>query len=215
MILDEDTSKAVLASYGISRPAYMIIHSRDIERLWAQADLVCLKYPVVAKILGADMAHKTEIKGVIVGIDGPDRLLQAIDALSKRHPGKDILVEEFIPHSAEFILGLTRDTTFGQMVMFGAGGIAAELYSDVAFRKAPITEGEAKRMVASTQIGKLFNGYRGIDMDQVAVTSALVGICRLSKDGVNGKRVIGLDVNPVAYVNGKLIALDAKLMVEA
>jgi acetate---CoA ligase (ADP-forming) len=215
LMLDENTSKDLLARYGILRPAHFIIEPHRTltkkvgpMRLRGQK----IRYPVFAKVLGKDLAHKTELGAMRGPVADPRELKEVVLELIEKFPEHDILVEEAVHHKIEFILGIKRDSAFGPVVMFGTGGILTELYQDVAFGRPPIDREMARDMIRSTTIGKVFDGYRGMVIDIGAMVEALVSLSRLALD--LGERLDGIDLNPVVIVNGTVVALDAKVVIE-
>lgn len=208
---DENESKEILGRYGIARPSFIVIREgtplKDASRLVSGSPI---PFPLVVKALGRDILHKTEMGAVVVGVQGPEDLERVLEGMRGRFPDRDLMVEEMVPHRVEFILGVSRDATFGHVIMFGAGGILSELYGDVAFRRLPLDDGEARRMIGSTRIGAVFRGYRGLDMDMVAMERALGSLSRLVADA--GPGLSELDINPVVCIGRRAVALDAKMV---
>ena len=166
--------------------------------------------PYVLKVCSSKILHKTDQGGVFINV-GTDEIEMKICRLREKFPGTSILVEEYISfQSPEFIVGGLVDPSFGPAVMIGAGGILTELFKDVAFRLAPCSFPEARRMLDELVISPVFSGFRGLkhDPDQLAViiTRAAKLILRLEN------RFSQLDINPLVYTRGKWIALDAKLV---
>jgi hypothetical protein len=211
VILDEHASKDVVARFGLARPAFALVRGGGPPRAEA-ARAPGVPFPAVLKALG--VAHKTERGAVVIGIRGPEELAAAAEGMASRFPGYDLLVEEQVPHTVELALGLRRDPVFGPVVMFGSGGVLVELQRDVAFALAPVSEAEARRLVASTKVGRAFSGFRNLRYDAGAAVRALRGLSRLAEEGVGGRAVAELDVNPAVYRGGGLVALDARVVVE-
>ena len=115
---------------------------------------VKLRYPVVAKILSPDIAHKTDVGGVVVNIANAEELQRTAAAILQRIRGaraaarlNGILVQQMEQGLAEVIVGYKRDPQVGPVVLLGVGGVLAEIYKDFAVRLAPVTEDEAQRMI--------------------------------------------------------------------
>ena len=124
-----------------------------------------LSPPYVAKVCSPEILHKTELNGVILGLE-PDSLEPALEDLRERFPGSGILLEEMVPFSSgEFIIGGMMDPVFGPAVMVGAGGVLTELFKDVTFRLAPCSPEEAHRMLRELTVYPLLEGYRGNAID--------------------------------------------------
>jgi 3-hydroxypropionyl-CoA synthetase (ADP-forming) len=213
MLLDENTSKDLLAQHGIARPDHFIIENKGPA---AKGPLRLrghkINYPVFAKVLGKEMAHKTEQGAVRGPVANPQELRDVVLELLGRFPGHDVLVEEAVPHKVEFILGIKRDAAFGPVVMFGAGGIFTELYEDVSFRRPPIDRERALEMIRSTKIGKVFDGFRGMQFDIGPMAEALVSLSGFALEMGDGLE--GVDLNPVVILDGTVIALDAKIVLD-
>jgi len=207
--MNENEAKELLKIYGISRPPYFILNR--VERIDAKSIRNRgIRFPVVAKIIGDDIAHKTDVRGVRVGINSPKELLEVIEDFRARFPKSEILVEEFVYHNVEFILGVKKDKTFGPVIMFGAGGILTEIYDDVVFRRLPVDKDEALEMICSPRIGKIFEGYRGVDFEPHLIAKAISNLSKLVMDWKD--RIWEIDINPLVCVNGSVIGLDAKIV---
>src|SRR5439155_17442771 len=212
-VLNEADSKALLRAYGIAVPR---------ERIAASVkDAVCaandLGYPVVLKVLAAEVAHKSDIGGVILGITGEDELRGAYSQLARnlanaRPVAKldQVLVAEQVSGGVELVLGVQRDPEVGPVVMFGTGGVFLELHKDVSFGAVPLSPWQAKALLERTSAGRLLAGYRGAPRcDEACVLAALIALGRLAHD--LGDAIESIDINPlVALPAGHgAIALDA------
>ena len=151
------------------------------ETLTTPEQAVKLEFPVVAKILSPDIAHKTDAGGVVIGIATPDELKRAAAAILQRvrtkHPGakvNGVLVQRMEQGLAEVILGYKRDPQVGPVVVLGAGGVLAEVYRDFAVRLAPVTEDEAARMIEQVKGFAVIRGYRGLPRGDVAALARAV-----------------------------------------
>ena len=210
MMMDEDSAKDMLEGYGIRRPPHFIVRAErmgalDIDALREAG----VRYPVVAKVLGDDIAHKTELGAVVVGIRDPEALMETLRDFVSHFPHSDVLVEEYVPHGPEFILGMSEDESFGRVVVFGAGGTLTEIYNDVAFRRLPVDAGEARALITAPRIGRVLAGYRAMGLRQEAVLRAIEGLSRLS---VERPDIGELEINPLIVVGGDAVALDAKVV---
>jgi acetate---CoA ligase (ADP-forming) len=212
-VLNEADSKALLRAYGIAASRERI--AAGVE------DAVCaandLGYPVVLKILAAEVAHKSDVGGVILGITGEDELRGAYARLARNfanaRPGaavEQVLVAEQISGGVELVLGVQRDPEIGPVVMFGTGGVFLELHKDVSFGAVPLSAWQAKAMLERTSAGRLLAGYRGAPRcDEASVLAALIALGRLAHD--LGDAIESIDINPfVALPAGRgAVALDA------
>jgi acyl-CoA synthetase (NDP forming) len=147
-----------------------------------------LRYPVALKILSPDLAHKTEVGGVALGIaDAAALKIAAMEMLARvqaKAPDATItgfLVQPMAKGLAEAILGFRRDPETGPVVLVGAGGVMAELHRDTALRCAPVSEAEARAMIEEVKGLKPLAGWRGLpkgDLD--ALAGAIVAVSRLA-----------------------------------
>ena len=209
----EHAAKQLLASYGIAVTREELAASREDALAAARR----IGYPVALKVQSPDIPHKTEAGAVKLGVASAAELPAAYDEVLanarayKRGARIDgVLVSEMAERGLEAILGAVNDPLFGPAVMFGLGGIFAEVLKDVSFRLAPLTPAEARRMIEEIKGYPVLAGARGRALADVdALAEALV---RLSAAAVDlGERFAELDLNPVfVYDRGKGIkAVDA------
>jgi acetate---CoA ligase (ADP-forming) len=212
-VFDEVEAKALLAAYGIPALAEEVATS-PTEAAKAVAGLAG---PAVLKILSPDLAHKSDLGLVRVGVGADDagevyRML--IDTAAERAPGAEVrgvLVAPMVTDAvAEVILGVAHRAPFGPVVMYGSGGVFVEVFSDVAFGVPPFTREWAEGMVAGTRGSRLLNGARGRPVGDVpALVDALMAVQRLAVD--LGDDLAELDVNPLMVRPAGLgvVAVDA------
>ena len=211
--LNEADSKELLRAYGILSPREIV--AAGVEDAVRAAKTT--GYPVVLKLVSADMTHKSDIGGVILGI-GSEAELRAAHALLAQNlaaarPGaalEQVLVAQQVSGGVELVLGVQRDPEVGPVLMFGTGGVLLELYKDVRFGAVPLPVWQAKEMIERTAAGRLLKGYRGSPpCDEASVLAALLALGRLAHD--LGDQIESIDVNPfVALPAGQgAVALDA------
>jgi acetyltransferase len=211
-VLNEVDSKAVLAAYGVPVPRERLVKSRD-EAVAAARDL---GGPVVAKIVSAGIAHKSEVGGVKVGLAGDDAVAAAYDQLSAipARVGADfdgVLVAEMVRGGTEVVLGAKWDPEMGPVVVFGSGGIAVELYQDVALAAAPLDEAAAADLIARTRVGRLIEGFRGgAPLDKAGLCRSLMALGDLMRDAEG--EIVEIDVNPVLVTPTGSVALDGLIV---
>jgi acyl-CoA synthetase (NDP forming) len=179
-----------------------------------------LGFPVVMKICSADIQHKTEVGGVVVGIKTVDEARKAAAALlanaRERRPDAridGILIAPMIAGGVETIVGVVRDPVFGPVVMCGLGGVFVEVLKDVTFRVAPFDEDEAHRMISEIRGRALLEGARGAAKSDVdALARMLAALSRFAADNVDA--IESIDLNPVRVMpEGQgAIPLDALLV---
>jgi acetate---CoA ligase (ADP-forming) subunit beta len=201
---DEFEVKALLSQTGVPVPRGLRLDPA------AKVAVPDFPAPYVAKVCSADVLHKTDRGGVVLGLDAAS-LPGAVAKLRESFPGARVLVEEQLRiQGSELIVGGLVDANLGPAVMLGAGGILTELYRDVTFRLAPFGEAEARRMIEDLKISPLFEGFRGIRLpaDELARTLVRVGELALEL----GPDFEQLDLNPLVFAGDRFVALDAKLI---
>jgi acetyltransferase len=212
-VLHEADSKELIRAYGIRTPNEMIAASADTAVVAARE----IGYPVVLKLLAAEVQHKSDIGGVMLNIRSDAEMRNAYarlaQNLAKARSGaklEQVIVAEQVTGGVELVLGVQRDPEVGPVLMFGSGGILLELHRDVSFGAVPPPLWQATAMIERTTAGKLLKGYRGAPpADENAVLAALTALGRLTHD--LGDRVESIDINPfVALPAGEgAVALDA------
>jgi acyl-CoA synthetase (NDP forming) len=203
--LDELESRQLLADYGIQGPKEQAAKTiRDAVKAATE-----IGYPVVLKILSADILHKTEIGGVKVGLQSAKEVEQAYEAVTsaakEHYPSakiEGVIIQEMIPvGTPEVILGIVRDADFGPTIVFGSGGVLVELIKDSSLRIPPLTRAEAREMIADTRGEKLLLGFRGrpvADMD--ALVNTLTALSQLALDFKD--EISALEINPLMVLPG-------------
>jgi acyl-CoA synthetase (NDP forming) len=160
-------------------------------------------YPVVLKIVSPRIPHKTEIGGVLLGVDTADEVRSGFDLLMRRGRAAlggaepdGVLVQQQVTDGVEMIAGLVTDPQFGPFVLLGTGGVAAELLDDVVLRPAPVEESEVVEMIAELRGRRLLDGFRGAPAADVGALAATVAaLSRLGADHAGG--IAEMDLNPV------------------
>ncbi len=217
--LTEPESKELVSAFGIPLTEEGLARTEQEARDIAER----IGYPVVVKGVAADLTHKSDAGAVRVDLGGPEALRQACRDITNNvaayDPGIRLegwLVARMAPAGLELVLGMQRDPEMGAVVMFGAGGVWLELMKDVAFGPPGLNRAGAGRLIDSTRIGRLLDGYRGEGpYDRDAVVDALVALGRLA--AAAGDVIESLDINPfLAGPKGEGgLALDALAVIEA
>ena len=210
--LDERKSKELLALAGIRSPREFAARNAD-EAVRAAKEI---GGRTVLKVLSAEILHKSDIGGVIVGVEGEAAVRDAFRRIADNVGGAmpdarldGVLVAEMISGGVELVAGIQRDPEVGPVVMFGAGGVLLEIAKDISFGPVPLAPAEARDMIAATNAGALLGGHRGqAASDRDAVAEALVALARLA-DAL-GERIEAIDINPLVALPGPggLVALD-------
>lgn len=169
-----------------------------------------LGLPVVVKLCGNAIAHKTERGLVRLGLSSRDEAgAAAADLLAAARPEDGevgLLVSTMVHGNRELIAGLVRDEQFGPCVMLGLGGILAEAVADVAFRLAPLEHGDALDLIDDLGAQSLLGEFRGEPaVDREALADTLMALSRIAADS----DIRSVDLNPLIVVEGRPVAVDA------
>lgn len=177
-------------------------------------------FPVVMKISGPKILHKTDVGGVRLNLTDEKAVREAFNAMVATVQDKlgadteiwGVLVQKMLPKGKEIILGMSRDPRMGPLLMFGLGGIYTEALKDVSFRLAPLPENTALEMTMNIRAHKLLRGFRGEPpADLPAIADCLL---RLSQLVTEHPRIKELDINPlIVYPAGQgAMVADARLI---
>ena len=206
----------VLNAYGIRACKYGLATNVDEAANVANG----IGYPVVMKITSKTISHKTDVGGVIVGIQSEEHLRQEYAALIERLKERNILdglegviVQEMVKGNREMVCGIATDPQYGPMMMFGLGGVFIETMKDVTFRIAPLSDVDAEEMIKSVKAYELLKGARGTtpaQIDQIQET-----LLRLSQLVTDFPFIDELDINPllISEKTGEGIAVDGRIKV--
>jgi len=212
-VITEESSKEILSEYGIKVPHYALVTNTDEAARKSKE----IGFPLVAKIVSADILHKTDVGGVKVGLNSEDEVKKTFDdmfyRLKEKFDVKGVLLEKMVPNGVELIIGLQNDSQFGPSIMVGLGGIYTEIFKDVSFRVLPITKNDALKMLESLRGKDILRGFRGskpINMDMLC--EAIVHIGTLGVD-MAGKYE-SIDFNPVVLYPDGYFVVDAKIILK-
>lgn len=159
-------------------------------------------FPVVAKVLSADIAHKSDVGGVLLGIKDEEELERAAARLSRGR----ILVQQQLEGLAEVLVGYRVDAQVGPIVMLASGGVLAELMQDRSLRLAPVDLQTAREMIVEVKGLRALSGYRGGPAADVeALAAAIVALSKLAHDPT----VAELEINPLLVRRDGVVAVDA------
>jgi acetyl-CoA synthetase (ADP-forming) len=197
----------LLAEYGVAvNPSH---RAADPDAAVAAADAV--GYPVVAKLAGDAIAHKTERGLVRLGLADADAVREAASALLAAARPEDgdvaVLVAPMVRGARELVAGLVRDPQFGPCVMVGVGGVLTEALADVAFVPVPLDALDAAEAIESLHSQALLGSVRGEPaVDRDALAAVLLGLGALASARPD---VVSVDVNPLIVIDGRPVAVDA------
>jgi acyl-CoA synthetase (NDP forming) len=210
----EDEAKAVLARAGIP----VLREERVQSPAEAAAAAARLGFPVALKIVSPDIAHKSEVGGVALGLADTAAVGHAAETMLKtvaqRAPGARIaglLVSPMAGDGVELIVGTRRDPVMGAAVVVGIGGIFAEVMQDVQVALAPVTPARARAMLEALRGAALLHGVRGrppVDIDAVADTVSRLSVLAAANAG----RIDSIEINPLLARAHGVVALDALIL---
>lgn len=212
--LDEVASKKLLKAYGIP------ISKEAMAQTAAEAVKIAkqIGFPVVAKVVSAEILHKSDIGGVVLNLNSAAEVKKAFTDITQRvnrlkgKPKLDgILIAQQVKADLELVVGASLDAEMGPVVLFGTGGIDIELMKDVALAGAPLDEAEARLLIGRTKAGIKMRGYRGKPaLHEASAVKALVGLSNLIADA--GDRVASIDINPFLINVRTGVAVDALIV---
>jgi acetyl coenzyme A synthetase (ADP forming)-like protein len=216
--LGESGARDVIETYGFRLPK--TLKAASASEAADAADSI--GFPVVLKIVAPEILHKTDVGGVRLGLDNREAVRTAFSEMTTRVARavpsarvEGVMVQEQVQGGREVILGMSRDSQFGPLLMFGLGGIYVEALKDVAFRIAPVTREDAEAMIREIRAFPILEGVRG---QAAADLAALVeDILRLSQLVSDIPEIAEIDINPFLVMpQGKgTIALDARIRLAA
>jgi acyl-CoA synthetase (NDP forming) len=201
-------SLALVSDYGI--PVTRTARATTCDEALALAAQIGL--PVVMKTDVAGIAHKSDVGGVVAGLDSTDAIARAYDDMARRL-GPEVLLAETAPPGVEIALGIVRDPQLGPIVVVGAGGVLVEVIGDRRVGLPPIDIVHAHRMLEGLGVRALLDGARGRERcDVEALARAVVSISELATELASG--LAGFDVNPVRCGPTGVVALDALVVAQ-
>ena len=209
----ETEAKELLKEYGIPVPAFKLIKSEEgIDKLKET-----IGYPIVMKIVSPDIIHKSDAGGVKIGVKNEEEAKMAYQEIiskaikyNKKAKISGVIVYPMAPQGTEIIIGMTKDPSFGPVIMFGLGGIFVEVLKDVSFRIIPLEERDAQEMIAEIKGYKILKGARGeAPKDIEAIKNLLMKVSKLTMENPEIKEI---DLNPVFVFEKGLQVVDARMI---
>src|SRR5688572_26335812 len=216
-LLTEQESKSLLAAFHLPVPASILVTTREQAAAQARA----LGFPVVLKTQSPDLTHKSDVGGVRLDLQNADMVSSAFDDMMRHvrslRPQARIegaLLQPMLrfPHAREVLVGVARDSVFGPVISFGAGGVSVEAVRDTAVALPPLNAPLARELMARTRVHRLLAGYRDVpasDLD--ALAAILRGVSRMVCAAAWLKE---MDLNPVLAHPGGAIIADARVAID-
>ncbi len=217
-MLTEPEAKDVLDAYRI--PVIKTLIAHDIDEAVTHASSI--GFPVALKILSKDISHKSDVGGVLLNIESASILQLAAEEMLARvkriYP--DANIEGFtvqkmaqISGAYELIIGMTTDSIFGPVILFGHGGVSVEVVNDKTVALPPLNMKLAKDLVQRTRIYNVLKGYR--DVKSVNMEAIHVTLIKISQLIIDHAELQELDINPLIANSDGVIALDARIKIKA
>jgi acyl-CoA synthetase (NDP forming) len=214
-ILTEFESKRILKQAGISVVETKLAKTKKEAVSLSQK----MGFPVALKITSPDVIHKSDSGGVKLSLNNGTEVKKAYDEILKKvrkqYPDAvvhGVSVQKMIRPGTEVIVGTSKDSQFGPVIMFGLGGIFVELLKDVSFRVIPVERRDAQEMIKEIKGYPLLQGYRGKEPTNI---SALVEIIlKISKLIEENPQIKELELNPIFAFGDKAVAVDARIILE-
>jgi acetyltransferase len=211
----EDGVFDVFDAYGIETV------NRAYSANWGQLKEGAIKvgYPAVLKTSVSSVLHRTEVGGVVIGIEDKKALAKAYNDIKKNiskvlphENSQEMTVYKMETGGVEIFLGAKRDSGFGPVIVFGMGGIYVETLRDLSYRIAPVSRVESLEMIDEIKSSKMLHGFRGTpkcDIDKVS--KAIMGLSQLMLDSPEIKEI---DINPLKVTDKKCVAVDGKIILD-
>ena len=213
-MLTESEGYDLLHVCGIPVPPHKVVTSAGDAR--AAAGLI--GYPVVMKVISPEIVHKSDVGGVITGIEGPDDVDAAYHTIMRNaalHAPEaevtGIIVEKQMPGGLEVLVGGKTDPSFGKVITFGLGGKLVELLQDVSIRVLPVTEDDIRAMVREIEGYRLIRGYRGEPPKDEEALVRVIG--KMARRFAEDPGIREFDLNPVIVYKEGASVVDARIIV--
>ena len=205
MILDHKEQDKILKKYGLKVPKTYFIESKK----QVSFSLSKIGFPVVMKIFSKKHLHRTEVGGVVKNIKNRKEAEIAFTSLFKIKDTQGVLIQKQVS-GVEFIVGVKKDSLFGDVIMLGTGGTMVEVFDDVTFRVLPIRKNDALKMIEEIKGKKLLEGFRGLEkIDKNKLADILVKVSNLA----DKEEYREIDLNPVILNHKGAYVCDVKIVV--
>ena len=205
----------MLACYGINLVESVTAKTAATAAVSAEK----MGFPVVVKLASPTITHKSDVGGVVLDLNSADEVKKAfrdirnrLKKIGRQDEMLGVIVQKMIKEGIEAIAGVTHDPAFGELIMFGSGGVYAELMKDTVMKLNPITDTDATEMINSIKLARVFQGFRGSPpADTEAVADLLLRLSAMVEDL---PQIDELDFNPVKVMpRGKGYRIvDARIM---
>jgi len=198
--LTPESCLAILTAYGIpTSPSLVVENASEAARRISE-----IEFPLAVKIASKDIAHRSELGGVVLGVNDMDGLSAAIariaESVARAAPGAAIdgyELQREVRGDLEAVVGFVASPPFGVKVMVGTGGTLVELTDDLAIGLAPLSAADAQALIASTKLGRRMDGYRNLiaKTDPSPLADLVSNLSQMARE--LGDRITACDLNPV------------------
>lgn len=203
--MDENAAKELMRAYGVATPRSVLCDSRAA----AKQAFAELTKPVVVKIAASDVAHKTELGGVVLDVRDAGQLAQALDQIGRiptAAPSR-VLIEEMAPVGIDLILGGVRDPSWGPCIVIGLGGVLAEAVADTSVAVTPVGDMDVENMLNNLRGRQMLDGFRDLPRcDRAAIAAVARAIGQMMQDH---PEISEVEINPLRVNETGALALDA------
>jgi len=209
----EIEAKELLKEYGIPVPDFKLIKNEEEINGLAEE----INFPIVMKIVSPDIIHKTDAGGVKINIKDEteaESAYQEIISKAKNYNKKarisGVIAYTMVPQGTEIIIGIMKDPHFGQVIMFGLGGIFVEILKDISFRILPIEERDAEEMITEIKGYEILKGVRGECPKDIEAIKIL--LMKISQLVLENPEISEIDLNPIFVFEKGLQVVDARMI---
>jgi len=214
-MLTEFESKRILKQVGISVVETRLAKTQKEAVSFSQK----MGFPAALKINSPDVIHKSDSGGVKLSLNNAAEVKKAygeiLKKVKKQYPGAavhGVSVQKMLRPGTEVIIGTSKDSQFGPVIMFGLGGIFVEILKDVSFRVIPVKRKDAQEMIQEIRGYPLLEGYRR--QEPASVPALVEMILKISKFIEENPLIKELDLNPIFAYRNKAVTVDAKIVLE-
>ncbi|MGA6924959.1 MAG: acetate--CoA ligase family protein [Desulfosarcina sp.] len=202
----EPDAKCIMRDAGLEVPEFH--YGTTVDEILRSAHAI--GYPLVAKVVSPKVLHKTEVRGVAVGVDSDPALKTVIERFQRIDGFAGVHVEKMVS-GLELIVGAKIDAQFGPVILLGMGGTGVEIYQDVAIRMAPLSPSDVRSMLLSLRGRRLLEGYRGAEpVNKERLTRTLLAFSELVLDVQD--LIESVDLNPVLCSDRACVVADARIV---
>lgn len=202
----EPEAKRLLSLAGMDTPRFIWARKEEEAIRFAEE----IGYPVVAKVISPKVLHKSERDGVVVDINGDEKLIETFTRFNQIDGFAGMLVEEMVL-GIELIVGAKIDYQFGPVILLGIGGTGVEIYHDVTLRMAPLGQRDVESMIKCLKAHRILEGYRGSKPINLGELNRLLATFSDLVTHLE-KFIESIDLNPVICSPTKCVVADARIM---